>query len=34
MLDTMRPDLHVINDSERAITLKDDGHVTLKQNQA
>ncbi|KAG2301637.1 hypothetical protein Bca52824_030288 [Brassica carinata] len=25
MLDTMRPDLHVINNSERAITLKDDG---------
>ncbi|KAL0713594.1 hypothetical protein Bca4012_020572 [Brassica carinata] len=34
MLDTVRPDLHVINNSERAITLKDDGHVTLKPNQA
>ncbi|KAG5410330.1 hypothetical protein IGI04_007783 [Brassica rapa subsp. trilocularis] len=34
MLDTIRPDLHVINNSERAISLKDDGPVTLKPNQA
>lgn len=34
MLDTIRPDLHVINNSERAISLKDDGPVTLKPKQA
>ncbi|KAL0735848.1 hypothetical protein Bca4012_012058 [Brassica carinata] len=34
MFNTMRPDFPVINNSETAITLKDDGHVTLKPNQA
>ena len=33
MLDTVGPELQVINKSEKAITLKADGLVTLTPNQ-